>query len=35
LARRVFPRKVVEELKRIAQEEPSKPRNKPKRSSQD
>ena len=26
LARRVFPKKVVEELKRIAHEEPSKPR---------
>ena len=28
LARRVFPKKVVDELKRIAQDEPQKPRTK-------
>ncbi len=34
LARRVFPKKALEEIRRVANEEPKKPRGKPKRSSQ-
>jgi len=34
LAKRVFPKKALEEIRRIAKEEPSKPRNKPKQPSQ-
>jgi len=34
LARRVFPKKALVEIRRVANEEPKKPRGKPKRSSQ-